>query len=476
MYDVDDVPEAMDHLCYYSHKHDLCLDDDAWELLSAGALSRNTPEDLRGVRAGQAFAEHNSIVINVLARDIKEHIPALRINVESLVPLFKSVALVVFENDSSDGTRQEFKQWAAEAEEDHEYHVDLMECEGVLDCKFNLNHRDNPEEDYDYSSAIGEMHTYRNTAVQYILTDPKYQGFSHLLVLDVDLSVPFSPLGILHTLGLKPDHAVASSGRQPWPTAFGSLVTPYDLNGFREVNTAKTMGLEAWHRRFCGIAPPNERWRSECDALSPTHLIAILWNDRKLIDGEFYTVKSAFNGAVLYPIKLLKESEAMYDKGEGGQRCEHVGLHMGLNKYKTMLVNRKWDMHLMPDFPGGAAWGRARKTTNRITFTPKLMLTVFLTHVFTVGCFVWATFTLGVYGIQPAVSCLLRQMSQGQMRRSPKVVNRMPVLASELDMDVRTRKVNLLSPSQVRRSNGLNRSGSTEVDTQAMSPTRRGSV
>ena len=399
VYNVKDVVPAVNHIC--TDKSNLCLNDREWEVLSAGTLSSTNYNDVRGVRAGQAYASQNSIVINVLARDIKHNIPALRVNVESLVPLFKEVALVVFENDSSDGTRDIFKDWSNEPELG--YIVDVMECEGVVDCKLKKNYRDNVE-NYAYTSAIGEMHTYRNRAINYIQTDPKYESYSHVLVLDVDLSVPFSPLGILHTLGLKPNTVVASSGRQPWPTAFGSFTTPYDLNAFREHNTESTMGLENWHKRFCGITEPEERWRNECDALSPTHLVAIMWNDRKLIDGDFYQVDSAFNGAVLYPIDLLRKTGAQYDKGDYGHRCEHVGLHYTINKFKQMVVNRKWDMHLMPNYPGGAAWGRAKKTTDRIMLKPKLMLSILFTHVLTVGIFIWASFTLFVYGIVPLVS------------------------------------------------------------------------
>ena len=51
-------------------------------------------------------------------------------------------------------------------------------------------------------------------------TDPK----AHLLVMDVDLGVSISPLGVLHTLGVRPLAAVAASGRSPKPTSVGSLV------------------------------------------------------------------------------------------------------------------------------------------------------------------------------------------------------------------------------------------------------------
>mgnify|MGYP007080219342 CR=1 FL=1 len=403
VYDINAIGPAMENICI-DPAESFCLSEKEWNVLSTGKLSSRNSEDVRAVSAGLTFARENSIVINVLARDIVTSIPALRINVESLVPIFKRVAVVVFENDSEDGTREEFKTWASEVE-GLEYTVDLMECEGVEDCKLGRRYRDRPDVDYDYSSEVGEMDVYRNLAFDYIRGDPKYTSFSHVMVLDVDLGVPISPLGILHTLGLRPDFVVASSGRQPWPTAFGSLITPYDLNGFREHNEANTMGLEIWHQRFCSIQPLGERWWSECDALAPTHLVAILWNDRKLSPDDFYRVDSAFNGAVLYPLDLLRKSNATYNKGTSQQRCEHVGLHAQLNELKPMYVDKKWDMHLMPNSPGGAAWGRAKKASNRIFTHPKLLFTILFTHAITVGVYVWATFTIGVFVIVP---CWLR--------------------------------------------------------------------
>jgi hypothetical protein len=77
-----------------------------------------------------------------------------------------------------------------------------------------------------------------------------------------------------------------------------------------------------------------------------------------------------------------------------------------------MYVNRKWDIHLSPVTPGGPAGERAAKVTNRIKGKPKLMLTVLITHVVTVGMFVWATFTLGAYAVQPMVSTLLKEISK----------------------------------------------------------------
>ncbi|CAB9500820.1 expressed unknown protein [Seminavis robusta] len=446
VYDYQDILPAINNIC--RDRSDLCLSDREWEVLSSGALSPHNFKDRNAVVAGQNYAKTHSIVVNVLARNMREDIPALRTNIESIAPFFREVALVVFENDSNDGTREGFKQWAAEVK-DKNYFVDVMECEGVVDCKLNRKHRDaatGPA--YDYSGEIGEMHNYRNMAVQYITHDPKYKDFSHVLVMDVDLGVPFSPLGILHTLGSKPDHPVACSGHQLWITGYGGLSTPYDLNAFRQYSTPEDEGLEDWTHRLCELMPPGERWRSECDALSPTRVISIMWNDRKRIDEDLYRVVSAFNGAALYPVELLRSTGAMYDDGdpaEGnvGQRCEHVGLNKAVGKDKPMYVNKKWNFNTSPTDPAGATGARAQKVTNRIMGKPKLFLTIFFIHLFTVGVFVWATMTIGVYAVQPLVSSMLKKIPRTRSQ-SPRGRNNRARNPSDVDADFKsTRKISV---------------------------------
>ena len=57
---------------------------------------------------------------------------------DSLVALANkpaAVTVVVFENDSEDGSRAAFRAWAERAT----YKVDLMECEEAAECKLKVN-------------------------------------------------------------------------------------------------------------------------------------------------------------------------------------------------------------------------------------------------------------------------------------------------------------------------------------------------
>ena len=47
-----------------------------------------------------------------------------------------AVTVVVFENDSEDGSRAAFRAWAKRAT----YRVDLMECEEAAECKLKVSY------------------------------------------------------------------------------------------------------------------------------------------------------------------------------------------------------------------------------------------------------------------------------------------------------------------------------------------------
>ena len=142
---------------------------------------------------------------------------------------FSKLSVVVFENDSKDGTRKAFQEWAKVA---RGHSVDLMECTEHPDCLFGASHRHDSSESKDYfmSSAIGRMAEYRQRVVDYVMEKDDYTEHSHVLVLYLDLGVIISPLGTLHSLGSMPNILVASSGRQVWPGSSGSLSPPCDFS------------------------------------------------------------------------------------------------------------------------------------------------------------------------------------------------------------------------------------------------------
>lgn len=375
-----------------SARNPLCLDEDSWNTLSTGVLSSQNKEDVELVLKGLSYLRDQSggMVISVMGRDVDEHIDALRENVESLVFFVPNLSVVVFENDSTDGSRDHFKQWQRA---DKKYTVDIMECPDATDCKFGKSTRYDLSKDFFQTSTVGEMHHFRQRVMDYITSSEAYTDYSHILQLDLDIGVSISPLGILHSLGYIQDRSIASSCRQPWPGGLGTLAPPYDFNAFESLQTPDTIRQKSLHQRFCAIMPPGDRWRFVCQAATPMKFLQIVTLDRA--NNYPYPVESAYNGATLYPLKLLRETNPKYDAGDDGQRCEHVGFHKSMKQ--PMFVNPKWDMHMSPTHPGGPMGEKAMRFMRHYGSLPAVAIPMAIQNVVPLAIMVLSVMTLSVY-------------------------------------------------------------------------------
>ena len=384
----------------------LCLSESKWVELSSGKLSSLKRDDVQTVQRGLDYLRNQSggLIVNALARNVADSIPALKQNMDLLAPFFRDphskLSLVVFENDSNDGTRNQFKQWA---KEETSYSVDIIGCGPANpDCKLgemdrydNMNLFKNPT-----ASGVGKLGEFRQIILEYILKEENYSDFSHMIVLDVDLGVSVAPLGLLHTLGLKNnianEYVVASSSSQIWPGSMGTIIPPYDLSAFRPKATAMNQKVRNLHRSFCHLMPAGDRWRNMCEAASPMQLFMITQSaDATVNHDKPIEVGSAFNGITIYPMSLIRSrgSAAQYDSGDDNQRCEHVGFHLSLRP--TMYVNPKWSMNLKPEKPGGPTGYRAVTTLSyAIIGRPNVMFAVVLTNLAFCLLFVCPLYTI----------------------------------------------------------------------------------
>jgi len=445
VYKPEDISEALTDVCLDGDEDGgsnppLCLPESSWDELSSGFLSSHNPDDVETVRKGLEVSRHDSfgLAITILARDTVGSIDALRKNVEGLVPFVSKLSVVVFENDSKDGTRDAFKMWAAEAGDS--YNIDIMNCEEADDCQFGLKHRYDGEESKDFfmSSAVGKMADFRQRVVDYVKSSAKYKDYSHILVMDVDLGVSLSPLGLLHALGKKSDVAVASAGRQPWPGSFGSLTPQYDFSAFRSIETPRNRRIIWLHQQFCGLAPPGDRWRNICDCTSPM-MFMLVWGHDRGSGGEPFPVASAFNGAVLYPLDLIRATDAKYDAGDDGQRCEHIGFNLSLKK--PTFVDPKWSMNLKPSKIGGPDGSAALKNILRVVISPKISLPIFFQNFGCMILFVYSIIALSMHLLYPVWLKVLggTRFKDAALIMDQRVVHK---TGSELDIFVpRKRKV-----------------------------------
>ena len=375
-----------------NHEMPLCLSEKQWDELSSGTLSSYSSDDVDAVMRGLDYlqSESGGLIINALARNVAHSIPALRQNIEGLLPFLdgNDLSLVVFENDSNDGTRDAFKKWAKEeADGKSRYNIDLISCgKSNPDCTLNVMDRyeNMPSFGNPKASGVGKLGDFRQVVMNHILETPAYDKYSHMIVLDVDIGTSISPLGLLHTLGLNKaelsqKYVIASASVQLWPGTFGTIRPPYDFSAFRPLPTERNERLRNMHQSFCELMPAGDRWRNMCEASSPMQLMLVQSNNDEIVNhGERpYEVASAFNGMTIYPLPLIRDKGdlAHYDAGDDNQRCEHVGFNLSLQD--VMYINPKWKMNLKPNKPGGPTGLLVTKTII-LTFAARIpVITVF---------------------------------------------------------------------------------------------------
>jgi len=428
VYLPNDIAPALSGGCFSKesrlnhHTTPLCLNENQWRELSSGTLSSNVADDVETVIRGLDYlqTESGGLIINALARNVAKSLPALRQNIEGLLPFLdgKELSLVVFENDSNDGTRDVIKQWAKEeANGKARYNIDLVSCgENNPDCLLNVvdRYENMPSFSNPKASGVGKLGDFRQIVIDHILKTPSYNNYSHMIVLDVDIGTSISPLGLLHTLGqnnaeLSQHYVVASASVQVWPGTFGTITPPYDFSAFRPLPTERNERLRSMHKSFCELMPAGDRWRNMCEAASPMQLMLVQTNNDGVVNhgDRPYEVASAFNGMTLYPLSLIRDKGdlAHYDAGEDNQRCEHVGFNLSLQE--VMYVNPKWKMNLKPNKPGGPT-GFLVTRTIVLTFAARLpvMTAFFVVNWTFLLVFVMLIWMLGI-SLKRAYHCLV---------------------------------------------------------------------
>jgi hypothetical protein len=254
---------------------------------------------------GRYIASQTSIVICGLARDIKEKLVKTIDRLEYIGKKFKRYKIIVFENDSSDGTRELLKYWG-----EINPNVELLKCcqDGSCDCR--LNKRSSYSNGILSGDRIDRMAEFRNRYLEKVKKD--YSHYDWMLVSDLDLEGACSLDGLFHSMTFDYD-AVALNGRFGVPGTLGFATMTYDSMAY--------VGIDKDVKQNIGYK----------DLI--TKILHMNWKISTTPDDELTPVKSAFNGMCLYRIPSILDKQ-YYPLGN----CEHIGFHNGLK----IGINKVW--------------------------------------------------------------------------------------------------------------------------------------
>jgi hypothetical protein len=245
---------------------------------------------------GAIAAARSNVAIVGLARNIADVLPLSRQRVAETARQFASWKLLVFENDSTDGTKQQLKQWAIN-DPDH------VVVELVDNGRPHLHgfERDRVVALADYRNRCRQM-------VQDHMPDADY-----VLVLDLDAWGGWSVNGIMNGIGWHT--RMPRAGCMASTSLFRHSGTPID-------GKAPWAHYDAWAYRSPGWTPRFGPWFTFW--LPPPGAPPI-------------DVNSAFGGCGLYKTQAYLDAEYSGDNGD----CEHVNFH-------RMMKSQGWTIHLNP--------------------------------------------------------------------------------------------------------------------------------
>jgi hypothetical protein len=228
------------------------------------------------VSLGAARMRERTVVLCGLARDVEATLPRTAARIERLGGMFRDYRVIVFENDSRDGTLERLIDWQATNPRVSVLHETFRRPRWPQVVSLE---------------RAAEMASYRNRYLETALA--RFGNRDFLVVLDTDLPDGFSYEGIANTFGHDGWDMVGSNGIQMRTLPTGeSFVVQFDSWAFRETGAPGPHGLR-------GTAA---RWWRRGEPLVP--------------------LDSCFGGLAIYRMEALRAG-ARY----AGTDCEHVPLH-----------------------------------------------------------------------------------------------------------------------------------------------------
>jgi hypothetical protein len=261
------------------------------------------------VQKGRAVVKSKKFVVCGLVRDI---LPKLKDNLVRIRAMFADLEvteyrIVIFENDSKDGSR-EYLEWEASRPDSD---LELVPC--IENCLCQLKTATAVSHGAESFERLDKMARFRNRLLFYV--KHHYEDWAdYVLNFDMDVSGPTSFDGFAHNFSFE----------------------GWDMMATYSVVDSPIVSAWVYYDSFA-YEPANGSYDSD----DKNNILRILML-RKQRGMPPILVKSAFGGAAIYSMRSLKESRALYNVYRG--RCEHVGFHKAMadRGFAKFFVNPSW--------------------------------------------------------------------------------------------------------------------------------------
>lgn len=256
---------------------------------NAFPCTKNCNDYKISVRNGLNGMKQKTVVIAGLCINIEKKIPKLLERIKHLGSFFKEYKFIVFENDSSDRTRELL----------HDNDVILVPCEEDVNCK--LKYKKAVSHGATSRGRIMKMTSYRNRLITFI--NKNFYEYDTVCFMDLDLDGPIDIRGVAHSFSLY----------DTW-----DAISAQGLNG-----VTLTFGLPVYYDPVAYI-------KHGTTYLSPNFYS---------VGDSPYKVQSGFCGMAFYKMIVIKSIN--YTPDDDKYICEHITFHKNMikNGFDNIFIN-----------------------------------------------------------------------------------------------------------------------------------------
>ncbi len=272
--------------------------------------------DLNVLEQGKQEMLKHKVVIVGIARDNMEDLLVTIKHVEYLGGFFKDYRVIIFENDSRDGTKEALDAWQQNKR------INIISKH--LNEKKRVNHQ--------------FMADIRNNYIE-ALKNTEYSDFDVIMVLDMDMSFGFDVRGIFDSFskitawdGICSNGISNSQGKMYDAFAFRNKEFSFSPTKWQEICNKKRDNNK--DSKFCNYPTPFIRdlmaFRLGFQSLSRLYWLKIVPQIQKSysVGSNLISVDSCFGGMAFYKKKFIEECKYQSINND----CEHVYFHECMKK------------------------------------------------------------------------------------------------------------------------------------------------
>jgi hypothetical protein len=248
-----------------------------------------------------------SIVFSGLCINIAPKVEFLIKRMEHIGTFFKDYRVVIFENDSTDGTRELLYQWTLTNPKVH-----LVPCPEDPQCK--LKSKPAVHAGTFSSSRMEKMTDYRNRSLDYVRRH--FQHFDCLCVLDLDIKGPISMDGLANSFGYW----------NSWDT-----ISAFGMNGI-----ALSMGRPVYYDLIAYKDHQLDINERKSDVIP-----LVMKTNSYQVGTPPVRVASGFAGLALYKMSIINAGVNYSPKDGQYTTCEHITFNKNVSDagFKNIYMN-----------------------------------------------------------------------------------------------------------------------------------------